>query len=47
MVCDIFINSVLTILWELANYELNPRVPIDSIYTSEVLRMVEEYEKLH
>ncbi|MDK2886533.1 MAG: hypothetical protein PWP54_1091 [Thermosipho sp. (in: thermotogales)] len=45
LVCDIFIKSVFTILWELANYELNPPVPIDLLYSKEVLRLVEKYEK--
>ncbi|NPV51848.1 MAG: radical SAM protein, partial [Candidatus Methanofastidiosum sp.] len=47
LVCDILINSVFTTLWEIVNNELNPAVSLDSLYTSEVLRMADAYEKTH
>ncbi|APT72892.1 hypothetical protein BG95_08550 [Thermosipho sp. 1063] len=45
LTCDIFLKSAFTILWELANYELNPRIPLNLLYSDNVFRWVKEYEK--
>jgi radical SAM protein with 4Fe4S-binding SPASM domain len=46
LTCDIFLKSVFTILWELANYKLDPKVPINLLYSNKVLKLVKEHEKL-